>query len=70
VTAEPDVRPVVDRGECFGFGYCADLLPAVFQVDATGHSVVIGFEADAALLARAVDDCPRGAIDLVRVGRE
>jgi ferredoxin len=55
---------VVDRAECFGFGYCVDLLPAVFSLDEEGRSVAASAPADPVLLAAAVDACPRAAIRL------
>jgi ferredoxin len=57
-------KPVVDRDECMGFGYCEETLPAVFHVDEEGLSVVTDVPADQALLDDAVDGCPRGAISL------
>jgi ferredoxin len=59
------VRAVVDRDECFGFGFCAGLLPDVFHLDEEGRSVVMDVEADPALLAQAADNCPRSAITVV-----
>lgn len=60
----PRVRAAVDRDECFGFGFCAQLLPEVFVIDETGHAVALDVDADAALLDQAVSDCPRSAIGL------
>jgi ferredoxin len=57
-------RPVVDREECMGFGYCEEALPAVFHVDEEGLAVVSDVPADQTLLEDAVDGCPRGAISL------
>lgn len=62
------LRAVVDRGECFSFGFCVEALPAVFALDATGISVAGDVDADPALLAQAADACPRAAITLVRPG--
>jgi ferredoxin len=56
---------VVDRAECFGFGYCVELLPAVFSLDGEGRSVAAHVLADPEHLAAAVDSCPRAAIRLV-----
>ncbi len=63
------VRALVDRDECFGFGFCADTLPSVFSLDGEGKSVALAVDADPALMARAADDCPRGAITLVSWSR-
>jgi ferredoxin len=60
------LRAVVDREDCFGFGFCVGTLPAVFAIDETGHAVALDVDADAGRLAQAVDDCPRGAISLIR----
>ena len=70
--AEPrgPLRAVVDREECFGFANCADLLPSVFALDEDGISVPADVDADEALLAQAVDNCPRSAISLVRRASE
>ena len=60
------LRAVVDRQECFGFGFCVETLPAVFSLDAEGRSVAVDVDADPALLEQAADACPRSAITLVR----
>lgn len=65
--AAPRLRAVVDRGECFGFGYCAASLPAVFHLDAEGKSVAIEVDVDRALLVEAAEACPRGAISLMPI---
>ena len=62
------LRAIVDRGECFSFGYCVEALPGVFSLDATGISVAADVDADPGLLAQAADACPRAAISLVRPG--
>ena len=59
------LRAVVDREECFGFGFCVETLPAVFSLDHEGKSVVRDADADRVLLAAAADACPRSAITLV-----
>jgi ferredoxin len=59
------LRAVVDREECFGFGFCVETLPAVFSLDEEGKSVALEVDADQGLLAQAADACPRGAITLV-----
>lgn len=61
------LRAEVDRDECFGFGFCADLLPDTFVIDETGHAVARDVDADPALLEQAAGDCPRGAISVIRV---
>ena len=64
MTTPTSLRPVVDREECMGFGYCEETLPEVFKVDDEGRSVVTDVAADPTLLEEAVDGCPRGAISL------
>lgn len=59
------LRAVVDRDECFGFGFCVETLPAVFSLDEEGKSVALDVDADQGLLAQAADACPRAAITLV-----
>lgn len=68
MTGDVGLRPVIDRNECFGFGFCVDHAPEVFAIDETGHATVIGVSDDMDLLRLAADDCPRGAIGLVRAG--
>jgi ferredoxin len=60
------LRAIVDRDECFGFGFCESALPQVFRLDETGHAVALDVDADAELLTRAAEDCPRSAITIVR----
>ena len=60
---------IVDREECFGFGFCVETLPAIFSLDAGGKSVALDVDADQVQLAQAVDACPRAAITLVPRGR-
>jgi ferredoxin len=67
MSSEAVLQPVVDRDECFGFGFCVDHAPGVFAIDETGHAVVIGVSGDLDLLKLAAGDCPRSAIDLVPV---
>ena len=64
--ATPRLRAIVDRAECFGFGFCADAVPAVFSLDAEGKSVALDVDVDPDLLVQAADTCPRSAITLVR----
>jgi ferredoxin len=59
------LRAIVDRAECFGFGFCVEILPVVFSLDEEGRSVALDVEADQVLLAQAADACPRAAITLV-----
>jgi len=65
MSCEATLQPVVDRDECFGFGFCVDHAPDVFAIDETGHAVVIGVASDLDRLRLAEGDCPRSAISLV-----
>lgn len=60
------LRAIIDREECFSFGFCVEALPAVFSLDEEGKSVALDMDADGVLLAQAADACPRAAISLVR----
>ncbi|MFN8620272.1 MAG: ferredoxin [Chloroflexota bacterium] len=64
--SEPSsIRAEVDRSLCMGYAACVAIAPAAFRLDATGISVPTDAPSDPALLARAIDDCPRSAIRLV-----
>ncbi|MHB8681831.1 MAG: ferredoxin [Acidimicrobiales bacterium] len=60
----------VDPVACDGFGYCAELLPELVTLDEWGYPVVHGEGAVPShlgeLVRRAVADCPRRALLLVR----
>ena len=63
------VRLRVDPVACDAFGYCAELLPEHVTLDEWGYPVVNGAPVDAELVAlatRAVNECPRRALRLVR----
>ena len=67
----PRLRAVVDGDECFGFANCVATLPSVFALDDQGLSHARDVDADATLLAAAVEGCPRNAISLIgQVGDE
>ena len=71
MSATQDDEPlpaVVDREQCFGFGYCAEILPDVFVIDASGHATVVASRPDPLLIAEAVAACPRSAISAVDPG--
>lgn len=51
------------RNECCGNGLCADIAPAVFQLDSKMKAVVLDSEAaPPATLVEAAEACPCGAI--------
>jgi ferredoxin len=58
-------RIVIDGSLCCGFGDCADLAPAVFELDSHGKALLrSGTSADPAVLEAAAA-CPMGAIRVV-----
>ena len=57
-------RLVVDIRRCDAYGYCAELLPEIVELDEWGYPIVTG-EVTAELLAgaeRAAAECPRLAL--------
>jgi ferredoxin len=66
VTLRISINPVL----CEAFGYCAELLPEAITLDEWGYPIVDGRPLPAELVAmakRAVRDCPRRAVALIRV---
>jgi ferredoxin len=62
-----DLRVVVDRAKCQGYGNCLDAAPHAFDLDADDIAVTRQdrFPAsDRAALERAVDRCPARALHL------
>jgi ferredoxin len=62
----PNPQVVVDADVCFSFGRCIDTAPDVFSWSDDGLAVagpVAGTDAEAT--ARAVESCPRMAINFV-----
>jgi ferredoxin len=60
-------RVSIDRSLCNGYGVCEALAPDVFVLDDDGlASVRQGVSEDEAV-REACDNCPMGAISLVRV---
>jgi ferredoxin len=58
-------RIVIDQSLCSGFGACAELAPAVFQLDASGNATArVGVSDDPAVLDAAAA-CPMAAISIV-----
>lgn len=60
-------RPVVDAGLCLGYGFCEDLVPRAFTVDATSlarvHDDFRAVDADdVAAVEVAIRECPVQAI--------
>jgi ferredoxin len=59
----------IDPVACDAYGYCAELLPELITLDEWGYPMVDGQPVDERTLAlakRAMRDCPKRAIALVR----
>ncbi|HZT90887.1 MAG TPA: ferredoxin [Gaiellaceae bacterium] len=66
MTANRELR--VEMIKCDAFGYCAELLPEIIELDEWGYPIVSG-EVTADLLdeaRRAVDACPMVALRIAR----
>ena len=66
MTVRISINPVL----CEAFGYCAELLPEAIVLDEWGYPIVDGRPLPRELVAmakRAVRDCPRRAVALIRV---
>ena len=64
------VRIVINPVLCEAFGYCAELLPEAIVLDEWGYPIVDDRPLPLDLLVvgkRAVRDCPRRAVALIRV---
>jgi ferredoxin len=61
------MRMTINPAECDGFGYCAEILPELVELDEWGFPVLGNGEVPAGLLGvatRAVHFCPRRALAL------
>jgi ferredoxin len=58
-------RIVIDQSLCSGFGECADLAPAVFELEGSGRAFVRVDSSDDPAVLDAVAACPMGAITVV-----
>ena len=56
------VKVHIDRGECLGYGDCAELAPGAFEVDDVAH--LVG-SAPLRQLVDAARACPAAAITLI-----
>ncbi len=66
MTVRISINPVL----CEAFGYCAELLPEAIVLDEWGYPIVDGRPLPTELVTmakRAVRDCPRQAVALIRV---
>jgi ferredoxin len=65
--ADGDMKLLLDRGKCQGYGNCVMAAPDVFDVDETGHVVLLIATDDlpddrTAEIKQAVRDCPVAAL--------
>ena len=56
------LRIVIDRSLCSGFGTCAELAPHLYEVGADGVAAVRVGETDDPAALEAAAQCPMGAI--------
>jgi ferredoxin len=64
------IRLRVDPVACDGFGYCAELLPEIVDIDEWGYPIITTEAIPShlsALARRAVRDCPRRALLIERI---
>jgi ferredoxin len=62
-----DMRIIIDPIACDAYGYCAEILPEVIEVDEWGYPIIRGGPLDSELIAlakRAARDCPKRALTL------
>ena len=60
-------RVTIDRELCNGYGVCEAVAPDVFVLDNDGLAAVRQGLSDDEAVREACDNCPMGAITLVRV---
>jgi len=61
------MKPKVDRDLCIGCGACESLCPAVFKLDESGKSAVLGgvdYKENKECIQKAVENCPVQAISV------
>jgi ferredoxin len=73
VSTERPPRLRVNPTLCTGYGYCAEIVPELIEVDDWGYPIVDGRAIDADQLLRharkAIATCPRQALLLEQSGR-
>ncbi len=60
-------RVTIDRSLCNGYGVCEALAPDVFVLDGEGLAQVAQAVSEDEAVREACDNCPMGAITLVKV---
>ncbi len=63
-------RIEADPQLCSGFGSCAELAPAVFQLDRSGVVSLLVDESDDPAVVEAANSCPMGAITVFELAVE
>jgi len=56
----------IDRSLCSGYGICADLAPRVIELDDRAEATLRTPQTDDAAVLAAANECPMGAIRVVR----
>lgn len=57
----------IDRSLCNGYGVCEALAPDVFELDNNGLAILRTGVSEDEAVREACDNCPMGAITLVKV---
>jgi ferredoxin len=60
-------RVTIDRSLCNGYGVCEALAPDVFELDNEGLAILRTGQSEDDAVREACDNCPMGAITLVKV---
>ncbi|HUZ15994.1 MAG TPA: ferredoxin [Gaiellaceae bacterium] len=60
-------RVSIDRSLCNGYGVCEALAPDVFALDKDGLAELLQGVSEDEAVREACDNCPMGAISLVKV---
>lgn len=60
-------RIEIDRTLCSGFGTCAELAPAIFELDSGGTASIRVGETDDPRVRDAAAACPMAAIDVIGI---
>ena len=60
----------IDRSLCSGYGICVDLAPGVIELDDRAEATLRTAETDDVTVLAAADECPMGAITVLRIPGE
>lgn len=60
-------RISIDRDLCSGYGICEALASDVFELGGDGVAILLKGTSDDEAVQKACNDCPMGAISLVKV---